>query len=246
MSIIWQTLPSPVSIQHGEAHLIAVNLSEQPQLVADCWKTLSSEERARANKFHFPKHKAHFIISRGVLRELLARYLGHQASEIEFNYQPLGKPELLHNPRNLQFNLSHSGSVALYGLTLEHEIGVDIEIIKACDELELAQRFFTETEYQSLLGLPPHERQQGFFQIWTQKEAFIKALGKGLAYLNQFSVTAEGPGQIITCPESEGSSTDWTLQTFSYQNGYKAAFATRQKLNKIHYWNGPTCKEIAE
>jgi 4'-phosphopantetheinyl transferase len=149
--------------------------------------------------------------------------LNIRPDQIGFRYQELGKPELA-DYSHLQFNLSHSGSIALYAITLEHPIGVDIERLRACDELALAQRFFEPSEFQALLELKPEYRQNAFFEIWSKKEAFIKALGQGLAYLDQFSVI------------KNSTLKEWHLESFDYQHDYKAAFATKQPVKQIHYW----------
>ncbi|MDF2690515.1 MAG: sfp [Gammaproteobacteria bacterium] len=233
MSIIWQTLDQALNIHANEVHLVAANLSCEQNAIDRYWNSLSDSEKARANRFYFPEHRCHFIAARGILRELLAGVLAQSPDKIEFHYQSLGKPELLNQA--LQFNVSHSGPQALFAFTLGHSIGVDIEKIKACDELELAARFFAKEEYQALLALAPLHRRQSFFQIWSQKEAFIKALGQGLSYLDKFSVSANGPGQLLSCKLNEAIA-DWYLQVFDYHDEFKAAFASKQSVKKVHYW----------
>ncbi|MDF2940877.1 MAG: 4-phosphopantetheinyl transferase [Gammaproteobacteria bacterium] len=220
-TINWQPLEK-LKLNSNEVHLIAADLSENSEL-AVYEGYLSSQEKQRAKRFYSFELRSHFIMARGILRKVLGDCLNISPEQIEFQYQDLGKPELKNYP-DLQFNLSHTGPIALYALSLKQPIGVDIERIRSCDELELAERFFAQSEYQSLLNLKPELRLDAFFQIWTQKEAYIKALGKGLAYLDQFSVA-----------DSEALK-DWHLKVFDYQYEYKAAFATKQLVKHVGYW----------
>ncbi|MDO8953597.1 MAG: 4'-phosphopantetheinyl transferase superfamily protein [Gammaproteobacteria bacterium] len=238
MSITWQPLDSSPALKASEVHLIAASLSEDPAVANHYWEILSSEEQARANQFRFAKHRSHFIMARGILRHILAGQTGIQPKAIEFRYLEYGKPELLQNTSPaLQFNVSHSDAMALYALTLEHSIGVDIEMIKPCNELELAKRFFAQDEYKALHALSAKDRTNAFFQIWTLKEAFIKALGTGLFQaLDQFCVSAGAEGKLISCQDANGPTSDWYMRVFNYSEHYQAAFASKQAIKAVHYW----------
>ena len=154
---------------------------------------LSAEELDRADRFRFPHLRENFVLSHAALRAILARYLQIRPPAISFHTGEYGKPEICEplNPRNLQFNLSHSGEWAIIAVTQGRAVGVDIEKFRAdVEHIDLAHRYFSEREYQSLLELPVDKRERAFFACWTRKEAFIKALGEGLSCpLSQFSVT---------------------------------------------------------
>lgn len=153
---------------------------------------LCAQESDKASRFHFEQDAVHYIAAHAFLRSLLARYLEIGPKEIRFEYGPHGKPALhqTHNTRRLRFNLSHSGGIALCAVSLNLEIGVDIEKRRDIKDWNLmAKNSFAREEWESLKSLPEEEQLNGFFKLWTQKEAYIKALGQGLSYpLQQFCV----------------------------------------------------------
>ncbi len=198
------------------------------------WQSLlSPDERDRASRFHFERDRLHFCAARGLLRTLLAGYVVAQPQDVRFHYSEKGKPELAepHASARFAFNLSHSGGVALIGLTRNGPIGVDIENIRNdFDTAAIAQRFFSASEQEQLLKLPPEERHQAFFRCWTLKEAFIKALGEGLSHpLHQFdvSVDAETPVSLVTRPNASEAEL-WQLQSVEAGPGYAAAVAVQR------------------
>ncbi len=111
-------------------------------------------------------------------------------------YDEFGEPTLSEDGGGLRFNASHSHGVALYAFTLGREVGVDIELQRDdFTSLEIAERFFSKAEICALGSLPTHLRTQAFFNCWTHKEAYIKALGEGLSHpLDCFAVSL-APGE---------------------------------------------------
>ena len=199
-------------------------LEQPPELQETFLRTLAEDERTRANRFHFDKHRRHFVAGRGFLRALLARYLGTMPEEVRFAYGPYGKPVLdgEHRESSLRFNASHSGDWAAYAFVQDHEIGVDVEHIKADFEAEgIAERFFSALEVQTLYALADEEKPAAFFRCWTRKEAYIKAIGSGLSHpLDSFDVTF-APGEPAALSRAEG----WTLFDLDVAPEYAAALA---------------------
>src|SRR5262249_56258302 len=114
-----------------------------------------------------------FAVGRGVLRWVLARYLGIDPTALTLTYGPYGKP-LLMGAGDLRFNLSHSEGEALLGVARGVEIGVDIEAVRPLrDRDDVAQRTFTAGENRALAGLPPALRDSGFFPRWAAHEAVV-------------------------------------------------------------------------
>ncbi|QUS60114.1 4'-phosphopantetheinyl transferase superfamily protein [Synechocystis sp. PCC 7339] len=144
---------------------------------------LSSEEMARGERYQRPQDKQRFLTMRLALRILLARHLNCLPQQLQFTYGPQGKPELVSRElRSPWFNVAHSSNYGLIGLSTEGEIGVDLQImVPKAHGLKLARRFFSLQETEQLENLPPEERIKLFYQLWTAKEAFLKATGQGIS-----------------------------------------------------------------
>jgi 4'-phosphopantetheinyl transferase len=145
---------------------------------------LSAEERIRADRFHFERDSRRFMAARALLRGVLGGYLDRDPGAIEFEYGPYGKPALSAGTNSvpLYFNVSHSESTALYAVSRFHDVGVDVERIRADFPVdEVAARFCCAAEVQSLRDLPPLLCRQRFYAFWTRKEAYSKARARGLS-----------------------------------------------------------------
>ena len=167
-----------------QVHVWCANLDLPDAKLASLATLLSPDEQTRANNFRFPHLKTRFIAARGILRQLLGNYLSISPDEVKFIYSDRGKPQLSNSQQDqlLQFNISHSQGYALYGFTYQNLIGVDIECLREMpDALKIAQRFFTAREYQLLQETAKEKQQALFFTLWTAKEAYLKAIGTGLA-----------------------------------------------------------------
>ena len=186
--------------------------------------TLSPDEKARADRFHFVKDRSRFVVARGVLRELLGRYLRQAPAGLEFSYGPHGKPAIsgVNGASRLSFNLAHSGKLAVYAISTQRNLGIDVERIKpeSADE-DIAHRYFSAREVSDLQTLPPDAKVEAFFRCWTRKEAYLKALGTGMQTpLDSFSVSllpgqaAEFLGGVEPC---------WQMVMFHPGDGYAGA-----------------------
>jgi 4'-phosphopantetheinyl transferase len=156
------------------------------------FELLDAGERARAERFRFELHRRRFIAARSSLRRILARYAGTAAHALEFAYGPHGKPGLPAHPE-LQFNLSHAADRALVAVARGRRVGVDLEQLRPLGDIEaLARHTFAPGELARLRALPREQWTEGFFNAWTRKEAYLKALGTGLATSPQsFEVSLE-------------------------------------------------------
>ncbi|WP_156815512.1 4'-phosphopantetheinyl transferase family protein [Pseudanabaena sp. PCC 6802] len=180
-------LPPPLDLELG-ADEVHVWLADLEAAIAHLpmWQSLLAEdETARAIRFHFSQHRHLYTCGRGILRVILSRYLNLKPQAIAFSYGSHGKP-FLAVPRDvansLQFNLSHSGRLALYIVAQGRDVGVDVEQINRDRPVaEIITRFFTRSERAYLLGLPSAQQQTEFFRCWTCKEAQAKAHGRGIA-----------------------------------------------------------------
>src|SRR5215218_2785116 len=175
----WREAVPGESIHSNEVHVWRVSLDITLLQLESLLKKLSADEVARAGRFRFERDRKRFITARGMLRQLLGCYLREDPHKLQFDYTPYGKPILAStsNYHHLSFNLSHSGEFALYAVTRGRSIGVDIERIRNDIAVEqIAQRFFSPGEISAIERIHKN-RHEVFFQYWTRKEAFLKAIG---------------------------------------------------------------------
>ena len=206
-----------------------------PEAVRASAALLSDAERHRARRFAFDRDARRFIVGRARLRELLAARLGVGAASIELEYGAHGKPALSQRfaDSDLHFNLSHCDDVAAYAFSRGHAIGIDLEavrVISAADDI--ASHHFSPRENTTYRALNPPDRPLGFFNCWTRKEAFVKALGDGLSIpLDRFDVTLAPwePAQLLRVENTPGGSSGWRLDSFCPAPGYVGAIASQDR-----------------
>jgi 4'-phosphopantetheinyl transferase len=200
-------------------------------------ETLTPDELDRAARFHLLKDQQRFIAARGVLRDILARYLGRSPTELHFSYASFGKPSLASDcaADSLRFNLSHSGSIALYAVARQREVGIDLERIEPkFDEDGIAEKFFSRNEVAKLRSLPASARFQAFFNCWTRKEAYVKARGAGLQIpLESFDVSLAPDEQAAFLSEGEFG---WSLRALRLDPDYAAAVAVEGDGWRLRLW----------
>lgn len=205
------------------------------EVVRELVALLSRAERQRASRLVFDDDRRRFIVARARLRQLLAARLGVQPESVELTYGMHGKPSLARRfaDSGLRFNLSHSDDVAVYALSHRREIGIDVEPVRViADADSIAARFFSRRENEAYLALDPRDKPQGFFNCWTRKEAFIKALGDGLYHpLDRFDVSlAPGePAMILRVENTPGHDCGWRMESFSPAPGFVAAVVTESR-----------------
>lgn len=224
----------PTPPREGEIHVWTVPLDPPAQQVARLEPLLAADERARADRFRFHRHRRRYVVGRGVLRTLLGRYLGHDPAAIVFRYGPNEKP-YLDTPRGpaggpeLHFNLSNSSELAVVAVTVATEVGADVERLREMpDALSISERFFSTAERQVLAAVDDAERDRAFFHCWTRKEAYLKAVGTGITVpLDRFDVTL-APGEPPRMLAMEGDAeraASWSLFHLEPAAGYLGAVA---------------------
>ena len=199
-----------------EVHLWSVDLHPAPERIEKYRRLLTPEEIVRAERFHFDRHRRRFIVRRGALRRLVGAYLSRDPAAVVFKEGDKGKPfveqEKVSASERLHFNLSDSKDLALYAFTRGAELGVDVEILRPMpDGLNIAEHFFSLEEQEALRRVPASCQDLAFFNCWTRKEAYIKAIGKGLSEpLDRFSVTLrpEDPVKFVHLGATPGGRRD--------------------------------------
>jgi len=200
---------------------------------------LNDEEKIRARRYHFERHQRRFIVARAMLRSILAAYLGESARALQFEFNKQGKPSLSH-PQAIQFNLSHSGELALLAVGQTYPMGVDLEFFSARPYVDLGAQLFSDDEMQALRNLPQRLQALGFFHVWAQKEAFIKASGLGLSYpTREFTVSAlpGSPGLV----EDRLHQRVWQMHPFMPLVSCCAALCHDPAIKHIHQQQVSPC-----
>ena len=216
-------------LRHSEVHLWRTRLQAGDDLRKRLSKVLTADERERADRFRFDVHRGRYVVSRAVLRILLSRYLRRPESEIGIAANAHGKPELLDQDSDLHFNLSHAGDLGVYAFALGRLVGVDVEeTSRDVGFRDLAARFFSLDERLVLDSVSERDLRGAFYECWTRKEAYIKALGLGVTHgLDNFSV-GFGPGVPAALLHSEvddDAPRKWAMRSFLPAPGFVGALA---------------------
>jgi 4'-phosphopantetheinyl transferase len=198
-------------------------------------ETLSLEEIDRAGRFRFEHDRRRFIVARAALRLLLAGYLGIKPASLRIVSGPRGKPELAPGAWGwLKFNLSRSEDLAVFAIGRDRELGVDVERVRTEIDFEpLVDRVLSVAERGALDKLAPEARRQAFYRCWTRKEAYLKALGVGLAVgLHELDVTNDHV-KPLTRVQLRGllePGCEWSLHDADLSPGYVASLAVEGDL----------------
>jgi 4'-phosphopantetheinyl transferase len=224
-----------------QCHVWGTSLRAETADFRRLYKTLSTEERRRAERFYFEKDRNHFIQCRSILRILLGRYLAVGPGEICLSASGRGKLYLTHpsNRLDLRFNLSHSNGMALFGFTRSHEVGVDIEYIQQLTDLSgIAANTLSAGEIAELSALTPEDQLIGFFNGWTRKEAILKATGEGIASgMNQIEVSLAPttPCRIVSFQGKTVDCSKWSLYHLDSVPGFVGAVAVERPNMQFTY-----------
>ncbi len=234
----WPLGPEQLELREGEVHVWRVFLDCQEVVLRRLEATLAPDEKARASRYLFERDRNGFITARGVLRELLGRYLKCSPAQVKFDYGPRGKPYLLPGfvEPPVQFSVSHSHGLALLAFAVGLDLGVDVELVRpdfASDDI--AERYFSPQEVSELRALPPPLRAEGFFLCWTRKEAYVKARGEGLQIpLNSFCVSLT-PGQPERLQSADSSR--WSLVSLRPDPEYVGALVGEGRGWRLRCWD---------
>ena len=237
VNLLWQHPPQDLQLTPATVHVWGSSIVPTAERL-DCYTPLlSAQEQARASQFRFDRDRDRFILSRGILRQILADYLRCPPAELVFGYGEFGKPYLANSPLpQLQFNLSHSGDIALYALTCDRQVGIDIETKRPLSRLaKLAEHCLTLREKNHLLSLEAGRQPTVFFSYWTCKEAFLKAIGKGLTQaMDDLEVLLNDSPQLLQAADI--SVENWRLAMLHPAEDYTAAIAVEGTDWQLSCW----------
>jgi len=190
-----------LQIDAHQVHLWHLYVPEQDDPAGDAaiMALLTTEEREKHGRFHFARDRRRHLMTRGLIRSLLSRYVPQVApADWRFENNEYGRPRIanaLPQAQRIRFNISHSASLVVAALAVEREVGVDVEHMARNAPLEVAGHFFSAKEAQALQQLPAAQQPSRFWDLWTLKESYIKARGMGLSIpLDRFSFDLDGSG----------------------------------------------------
>jgi 4'-phosphopantetheinyl transferase len=225
----WSRPPSKVYLLPNEVHVWRASL-QVPNFVLDKYsQLLSDDELSRRDRFHFEKDRRRYSFGRGVLRFILGIYLGADPKDVDFSYGDYGKPFLDSALYDIpiHFNHAHSNDLSLYAFSLSRSVGIDVEYMRPIPDYDkISENNFSLGENAILQKLPENLKQEAFYNIWTRKEAYIKAVGCGLTIpLNTFevSVISSEPVRLKSTDCSYEKAYRWRMESFNPSKGYAAA-----------------------
>lgn len=230
-TIQWPPPPEGLRLAGSEIHVWAAPLSVGRNILEGYAATLSPDEKARAERFRFEKHRDRFIAGRGMVREILGRYLQSQPAALRFDYLMNGKPALAGKfaSGGIHFNLSHSEDLALVAVTRIGIVGVDVECVREIKEVDdLVARFFSRRENELFQKVPSPEKPVAFFNLWTRKEALLKATGEGITRslsLVEVSFLPGEPARLLAVSGDTAKAAQWSLRELQPAQEFVGAVA---------------------
>ena len=189
-------------------------------------------ERARLRAMRRADVRLRFSAGRWLVRRILARRLGCTEAEVELAVGAHGRPSLAAG--GIDFNLSHAGSLVVLALSTTR-VGIDVEVTnRTTDWRAIARRFFSPVEFAAIEACDEAERRTAFFRAWTRKEAFVKALGTGLATgFSRFDVSI-GPRPALTGARIDGvEASEWSIRDLEPGPGHLGAVAVHTTRPRV-------------
>jgi 4'-phosphopantetheinyl transferase len=235
-------LPRPRST---EVHLHALEFAPHAGLEASVMDWLSPPERARADRLRSAAIRDRFVLAHAYTRHVLGRYVGLQPRDVPLASTELGKPVIVSPDDSrtgpLAFSLAHCDTHTTVAVAGVPEVGVDVERWRPeIDVLAIARRYFAPAEVASLEALSPSQVGARFLQLWTCKEAFVKAIGLGLRHpLDRVVIEQhdQAQPQFASIAAEYGSPSEWSVRTWAVAAGCHGAVVVRvpaRSLVAIH------------
>lgn len=216
---------APVPPLESDAlHVWRLPLESDARTVARLWAVLAEDERRRAQRLRRAHDRSAFVLARGALRLLIGAYLGRAPAAIDLAYGARGKPVLAPWRVPLQFNLSHASGLCVLAFSRRRALGVDVEAVdRRLRVLPLARRILTPAEQTEFARLAPAHRARSLLELWTCKEAYLKATGEGLGG-GMHSVTVSlHPGRPARFKETDPAAQSWSLWPLDLGPGHVGA-----------------------
>ena len=240
-TIRWPSRSDAAPLADKDIHVWATALAAPANVLEDFARNLSPDETERAKKFKFEKHQNRYIAGRGALRAILGQYLHAPPADLRFAYLTNGKPTLADKfaSAGIHFNLAHTGDLALVAVTRLGMVGVDVESVRPVKNVdELIARFFSSRENELFQKVPDHEKPAAFFNLWTRKEALLKATGEGITRslsLVEVSFLPGEPARLIAISGDAKAGEGWGLRELAPATGFTGAVAVQMGTSNIQH-----------
>jgi 4'-phosphopantetheinyl transferase len=223
-----------------EVHVWFASLNVSAETFEELRGTLSAEEHARALRFRSATAGRYFIAARGILRDLLSRYIKQDPRDLKLCYTSKGKPFLRKGSQmpEINFNMAHSAGFALYAVSHSRQVGIDLERVESfAGRQHIANRFFSAGELAQFQAFHSTSQTQAFFRLWTRKEAYLKARGLGLTattYGFDAPLKREKP---VTFVDEKGLR--WRAEELSPAPGYVGAVVAEGDDWRVQFLQAP-------
>jgi 4'-phosphopantetheinyl transferase len=243
---LWPVGPLAPRLAANEVQLWSADLQPDPARLQELAPLLSGAENERAARFRFDRDAHQYTIARGLLRRLLGVYCDAAPEQIPLGESSHGRPFLVDGApsADFDFNLSHSGTRVLFAFSADARVGVDVEWIRPLPDMaDLVALNFSEREQATWRALPEPLRERAFYDCWTRKEAFVKAIGEGLSRpLGSFDVrfTADEPPEFERIEGDDPAG--WSLRDLDAGPDYAAAIAVDSPRVNLRCWAVPNAE----
>jgi len=209
-----------VDVWHG---YLLLNQSEEHYY----WSLLNDDEKQKAHTFARPELQKKYVKTRGVLRKILASYLDKEPECIDIKMGEYGKPYLTEGSVN--FNLSHTGNKFVVAVGNVGDMGIDLEQHRNRKNMSgLVKKCFSDEESVYWHALPEMHKTDMFFRFWVRKEAFVKAVGRGIALgLERCVVNPDNQTCFLNIPEAYGLAADWKILDIALKQEDICALVTK-------------------
>jgi len=205
------------------------------RLLSDYLALLNSAEKEQQSRFYFAKDRLRYLVTRALVRTVMSRYVSIDPRDWVFSTNAYGCPEVVNAQGReafLSFNISHTDSLIVLGVTKRRALGVDVENFRAREiSIDIADRYFAPTEVAALNNVPPQQQQYRFFEYWTFKESYIKARRMGLSLpLDKFSFHYPNDRalEIAIDPELADDAARWQFWQFQPRPEYLVAICAER------------------
>ena len=230
-----------IPLTPAEIHLWLAFYDEitDERLLSEYRALLNAAEKEQEKRFYFARDRLRYLVTRALVRTVLSRYLPIHPRDWMFSTNAYGCPQIANAEAKeecISFNISHTHSLIVLGVTRHRALGVDVENVEAREALlDIADRFFAPQEVTALNAVPMAQQQYRFFEYWTFKESYIKARRMGLSLpLNKFSFhySHDQSVEIAIDPELADDATRWQFWQFRPRSEYLVALCAERVGNE--------------